>query len=194
MEIDHTCLGKEKTVQDVKETIEEAKKYNMNLCLPPWALDFVGEFDGKLMTVVDFPLGHGIPIVKKEEAKKYEVDEIDYCCNISYIKKDKSKLKDEARKMSELDFVTKAIIECNLLSEEEIRRASRICSQEGIDYIKTGTGFFGDVEVEHVKLINESCNAKIKASGGISSYKEAKELVNAGADRIGASSGVEIKT
>lgn len=202
-EIDHTCLGKDVSLDEIIETFLEADKYNLNLCIPGWSLEFLPleNFNNKVMAVVDFPLGQNNKNRKREQAyeyiKEYDIDEIDYCCNVSYIKNEdlNDKLYNEAKMMSSLSKPVKAIIETPLLSEEEIKIASGICSEAGVDYIKTCSGFFGGVEEKDVKIISNSLedkSTKIKASGGISTRENAINLVNLGASRIGASSGVEL--
>lgn len=194
MEIDHTCLGKETRKDDLEELLEQANKYGINICVPPWSVEYFDDFSNKVITVVDFPQGQNSPEGTRDEAKKYikHVDEIDYCSNITYLRDFPKLFRKEAQLMSDLDIVTKSIIECGVLSENEIRKASRICSQEGIDYIKTSSGFHGGgAEEEHIRIINEVIgeDTKIKASGGIYNYNKAAALVDAGASRIGSSKG-----
>lgn len=195
--IDHTCLGKKVNKKEIEKTINEARKYNMNACINPYYLDYINNFEGNLITVVGFPMGEQSIDSKVKECEEYMnkgVDEIDYCCNLSYLQQIK-KFKKEVNKISAIPLTTKAIIETNLLNDNEIKRVTKIIDNSSIDYIKTSSGYFGEgAKVEDVKIIkdNISNNTKIKASGGIGSGQKALKMIREGADRIGASSGVEI--
>ncbi|HMR56797.1 MAG TPA: deoxyribose-phosphate aldolase, partial [Cyclobacteriaceae bacterium] len=91
----------------------------------------------------------------------------------------------------------KVIIETAYLSDEEITEASKLCADAGADYVKTSTGFAPTgANVEHIKIMRRAVPATIgiKASGGIKTYEQAVQLIEAGADRLGTSSGKTIVT
>lgn len=125
-------------------------------------------------------------------------DEIDMVINIGALKDGRDDV--ILKEISELkktigDKVLKVIIEACLLTEEEKVRACKLAMEAKADFVKTSTGFStGGATVEDVKLMKETVKdaCKVKASGGIHSYEEAMAMINAGADRIGASSGIKI--
>ena len=93
--------------------------------------------------------------------------------------------------------ILKVIIETAYLSDDEIVKACKLCSDAGVDFVKTSTGMAGEgAKVDHVKLMRSvlPSNVEIKASGGIKTYDQAVELILAGADRLGTSSGIELLT
>lgn len=93
------------------------------------------------------------------------------------------------------NHITKAIIEVEFLNEDEIVKACEIASEIGIDFVKTSTGFFKKPTVEQVRLMYESLKnteTKVKAAGGMRTAEDAKKMIEAGARRLGTSSGVEI--
>ena len=124
--------------------------------------------------------------------------EIDMVINISALKnKDYKYIKEEIEEIRDAidGKVLKVIIETCLLTEEEIVKMTQICNETFVNFIKTSTGFgvYG-ARVEDVKLINDNKNEvlEIKASGGIKTLKDAEDMINAGATRIGTSNGVSI--
>jgi deoxyribose-phosphate aldolase len=126
-------------------------------------------------------------------------DEIDLVWNISAFKTGIPWTKIELAKCSKLVHdhhkILKVIIETAYLSTSEIERACSMCADAGADFVKTSTGFGADgANVEHVKLMRKILPAGvgIKASGGIKTYEQASALIEAGADRIGTSSGIHI--
>ena len=89
----------------------------------------------------------------------------------------------------------KTIIETSYLSDEEIVRACKICEEAGVDFVKTSTGFSGaGAKVEHIQLMRQTLNPEtgIKASGGIKTREQAIAMIQAGADRLGTSSGTQL--
>jgi deoxyribose-phosphate aldolase len=196
--IDHTCLGKKVKKKSLKKTVKEAKEYNMNICINPCFVESINNFDQKIVTVVGFPMGQQTILSKKKEGEIYiseGADEIDYCANLSNLLNNKEKLEEEFNQLSELDATVKCIIETGLLDEKEMIEVCNIANQTNIDYVKTCSGYFGDgVKLEDVELLRENLldDIKIKASGGIKDKKFALDLLERGANRIGASSGVRI--
>ncbi|MDY6780715.1 MAG: deoxyribose-phosphate aldolase, partial [Halobacteria archaeon] len=206
--VDHTLLGKDHTVTDVEEAVREASEYGTNVCLPPSRVEDAErladalDFDGELVTVVGFPHGTSPSEVKAFEAERVVENgatEVDVACNVSFLKSgEHDDFRDDIGEVirSVGSRVTvKAIIETGLLTREEKERAAELCADAGADYVKTCTGFSeGEGTVEDVQLLDEALDgrAEIKASGGIGSYDEAVSLLEAGASRIGASSGTEI--
>lgn len=201
--IDHTYLKAEGTVEDIDRLIEEAKEMEFKtVCINPSWIEYVKEkLKGskvEICTVVGFPLGANTTeskIFEARDALDKGADEVDMVINIG-------KLKD-----GDIDYVTseikavknacqnnilKVIIETALLNEEEIKAASNAVLEGGGDFVKTSTGFSTrGASVEDVKIIKSVVgdDCKIKASGGIRTHDDMMAMINAGADRIGASAG-----
>lgn len=195
--IDHTALGPETTPTDVERVCQEADKYGMNVCLPPCYIAEAREaFDGTLATVVGFPHGQHAPDVKSREAEQAwaaGADELDMVANVGRLLADE----DEALATELADVVAatplpvKVIVEAPLLEEPALRRACELAADAGAEMVKTATGFSGGgATVPDVEVMAEYL--PVKASGGVGSYEEAVALLDAGAARIGASSGVAI--
>ena len=194
--IDHTVLGPETTPAAVERVLDEAAEYGMNACVPPCYLDVADAYpDVTLATVVGFPHGQHAPETKRIEAERaWEAgaDELDVVINVGRL------LAGEERAVTaELETVVaavplpvKVIIEAPLLDDEEKRRACECAVAAGADMVKTATGFSGGASLEDVSLMCEFLPTK--ASGGIGSWERASAMFDAGAVRIGASSGVEI--
>ncbi len=201
--IEHTLLKPEAAEADVKRICREGLKYGFAaVCVASfYAALAARELKGsnvKVCTVIGFPLGAYTTAVKAFEAGEAVgrgADELDMVINIG------------ALKGGDWDFVrediaavvkaagskaVKAIIETSLLSREEIVTACSLAAKAGVAFVKTSTGFGpGGAEVEDVLLMRRTVGAavKIKAAGGIRSREKALELIMAGADRIGTSSG-----
>lgn len=205
--IEHTNLRPTLTDRDVDQLVVEARKHNLlGVCVPPfWVKRVKREIDTaniRLVTVIGFPLGYQMTEVKQEEIKKAletGADELDIVMNISAFKIKMDWCKIELAKCSKLihdhQKIVKVIIETAYLTEEEIVRACKLCADTGADFVKTSTGFAGaGAKKEHISLMRSVLPKEvgIKASGGITSLAQALELVQAGADRIGTSSGVSI--
>ncbi|MDY6765631.1 MAG: deoxyribose-phosphate aldolase [Halobacteria archaeon] len=202
--IDHTLLYKDHTLEDLDRLVEEANEYGMNVCVPPSRVGYVTdelEVEGEIATVIGFALGYNTTDVKVTETERALDDgatEIDMACNVSELKSGNyDSFMDDVEGVVEASggAPVKAIIETGILTEDEKRRASNLCVEAGADYIKTCTGFFeGKATLNDVRLIKDEVGdrAKIKASGGIGDYESASEMIDAGASRIGASSGYEI--
>ncbi len=206
--IDHTILRPDTTLEDIKKLCEEATTHGFfAVCVPPFfvkhARQFLLKSDVKISTVVGFPMGYSTTSAKVEEIKKAVdegADELDVVINICAVK---SGLWNYVQ--SDIDSMTtathikakqiKVILETGLMNEEEIRRLCGICQEVEPNFVKTSTGFNGSgATLEAVKLLRECLNTKIKikASGGIRSREAALAMIEAGAARLGTSSGVKI--
>ena len=207
--IDHTLLKPDATKDDIKRLCEEAKKYGFwSVCVNPTyvslATDILGETDVKVCSVVGFPLGANTPEVKALEAERAVNDgasEIDMVMNIGALKsRDYELVKEDIRKVVERaqarkNTVVKVIIEAGLLTDDEKVLACRLVKESGADFVKTSTGFNAPGATVHdVKLMRSVVGSDfgVKASGGIRTYHDAAKLVEAGANRIGTSSGIAI--
>lgn len=205
--IEHTNLSPTLADKNIDQLVEEAKQYNfLGVCVPPFwvkrAQREIGSEKILLVTVAGFPLGYSMTETKLDEIQRAidnGADEIDVVMNLSSFKTGIPWTKIEIAKCSKLahDYqkVLKVIIETAYLSDEEIIEASKLCANAGADFVKTSTGFAPDgAKVEHVKLMRNSVppHVGIKTSGGIKTKKQAIELIEAGADRLGTSSGISL--
>ncbi|QIB75112.1 deoxyribose-phosphate aldolase [Halogeometricum borinquense] len=196
--IDHTVLGPETTFADVQAVLDEADEYGMNACIPPCYVAEASEYapDVTLATVVGFPHGQHSTAAKREEAVdawENGADELDMVINIGRLKAgaDDAVETDIAEVVAAVPIPVKVIIETALLTDDEKHRACEAAAEADADFVKTSTGFAdGGATVEDVELMAEYL--PVKASGGVGSYEEALAMFDAGAERIGASSGVEI--
>ncbi|MFP4089084.1 MAG: deoxyribose-phosphate aldolase [Cyclobacteriaceae bacterium] len=205
--LEHTQLSPTLTYRMVDEMIQQAKEHKFaGLCLPPFwvkkARRDLGQSDVQLVTVAGFPLGYQMTETKMAEMKKAleeGADEIDLVMNMSAFKSGMPWVKIEFAKCATLahenDALLKIIIETAYLNEEEIRTACKLCADAGADFVKTSTGFAPTgAQIEHIRLMREvlPSNVGIKASGGIKTYEQAVAMLEAGADRIGTSSAIDI--
>ena len=196
--IDHTVLGPETTPADARETCVTAREYGMNVCIPPCYLPEVREEYPELTiaTVVGFPHGQHSTETKCQEATvawRAGADELDVVINVGRLQA--GDVEAVERELAELvaavPIPVKVIVETALLTDEQKRQAAEATVEADAAMLKTSTGFAdGGATVPDVELLAEY--GPVKASGGIGSYEEAMAMVDAGADRIGASSGVEI--
>ena len=207
--IEHTNLSPTLTIGAIDQLVDEARKFNfVGVCVPPFwvkrAQREIGNDNSQLVTVAGFPLGYSMTETKLDEIKRAidnGADEIDVVWNISSFKTGLPWTKIEIAKCSKLihdhQKILKVIIETAYLSDEEITEASKLCADAGADYVKTSTGFAPTgANVEHIKIMRRAVPATIgiKASGGIKTYEQAVQLIEAGADRLGTSSGKTIVT
>jgi deoxyribose-phosphate aldolase len=204
--IDHTILKPEAKKSDVRKICEEALEYKFKaVCVNPLYVKFASEIlknsEVLVATVVGFPLGNNVTKVKELETQlaiEDGADEIDMVVNIPALKdKDYDLVKKdiEAVVKASKDKTVKVIIETCLLTKDEIARVSELIVEAGADFVKTSTGFStGGAELEDIRLIKSIVKdkAKIKASGGIRTKEKALKMIEAGADRIGASSSIKI--
>jgi deoxyribose-phosphate aldolase len=195
--IDHTVLGPETTPADARRVVREAATHGTNACIPPcYVAEVVDEApDVTVVTVVGFPHGQHDPEMKREEAvAAWEdgADELDVVVNVGRLKADEdAAVVDElAELVAAVPVPVKVIVEAPLLTDEEKHRAGEAAVAADADYLKTGTGFAGPATVEDVALLAEYL--PVKASGGIGTYEAARAMLDAGAERIGASAGVEL--
>ena len=207
--IEHTNLSPTLTISDIDRLVDEARIYNLlGVCVPPFWVKRAQREIGKdkiiLVTVAGFPLGYNMTETKLDEIQRAidnGADEIDVVLNISSFKTGIPWTKIEIAKCSKLahDYQKslKVIIETAYLSDEEIVQASKLCADAGADFVKTSTGFaHSGAKAEHIKIMRESVppHVGIKASGGIKTLQQAIQMIEAGADRLGTSSGISIVT
>lgn len=206
--IDHTLLKPDATPDEIAQLCFEARKYGFaSVCVNPTHVRLSAQLlEGsgvKVCTVIGFPLGATPPEVKAFEALdaiENGATEIDMVANIGALKAgDLTLVAQDIRGVvnacHERGVLVKVILETSLLSDEEKVAGSLLAKEAGADYVKTSTGFGpGGATVEDVALMRRAVGPKmgVKAAGGIRSYAEAEELVEAGATRIGASAGVRI--
>ncbi len=202
--IDHTILKPETVQSQVEVICEEARAYDFaSVCInPTWVAltsQLLAGSDVKVCTVIGFPLGANTPEVKAFETKNAidnGAQEIDMVINIGAAKAGDFELVErDIRAVVEAanGTLVKVIIETCLLTDEEKVKACLASVAAGADYVKTSTGFStGGATVEDVKLMRETVGPDIgvKASGGVRSYADMEAMVEAGATRIGTSSGV----
>ncbi|WP_226005323.1 deoxyribose-phosphate aldolase [Natrinema salinisoli] len=196
--IDHTVLGPETTPADVRSVLDAAAEHGMNACIPPYAVEMAAEHapDVTLATVIAFPHGQQAPEVKRKEgvaAWKDSADELDVVINVGRLKagEDDAVRAELAELVAAVPIPVKVIIETALLTDAEKRRACEAAEAADAAMVKTSTGFSdGGATLEDVELMSEYL--PVKASGGVGSYDEAIAMLEAGAERIGASSGVDI--
>ncbi|GGG43180.1 deoxyribose-phosphate aldolase [Bizionia arctica] len=206
--IDHTLLKPSATKTDIKILCDEAKEYRFHsVCVNSYyvslAKHLLTRSNVKVCSVIGFPLGAMSSDAKVFEATKAVEDgaeEIDMVINIGMLKSKNyvAVYKDICDVKLAIGKVTlKVILEISELSKNEIIKACQICLDANADFIKTSTGFSkGGATLTAVKMIRKSIKnkAKIKASGGIKDLETALKYIDAGADRIGTSSGVSIVT
>lgn len=205
--IDHTLLAANATQAQIEKLTEEARQYHffsccVNGCFTRLVHERLAGSDVKTCVVVGFPLGAMSKAAKVEETRlaiEDGADEIDMVINIGMLKdKRYDEVRDEIRALKEVvgaDRVLKVIIEACLLTDEEKVKVCELSVEAGADYVKTSTGFStGGATVEDVRLMKRTVGdrAKVKASGGVRTKEDALAMIEAGASRIGASSGIKI--
>lgn len=204
--IDHTILKPETQVRDIERVCAEAISNNfMSVCINPCYVALAEKnlrgTDVKVCTVIGFPLGAStteVKIYETKDALRNGASEIDMVINIGWMKdKRYDEVEKEIRAMKEAVGikVLKVIIETCLLTDEEIEIAADLCVKAGADFVKTSTGFStGGATVSDVARIANVVKGKtgIKASGGVKTLEDAKKMVEAGATRLGTSSGIQI--
>ena len=212
--IDHTILKANATQSDIEKLCEEAKKYNFaSVCVNPYwvplASDLLKNSTVKVCTVIGFPLGATSSESKASETEiaiLQGADEVDMVINVGAMKnnqtdiveKDILSVVNSARKTGKAqnkNITVKVILETCYLTKDEIKNACLCAKNAGADFVKTSTGFgTGGATVEDVKLMKETVGSsmEVKASGGIRDYKTAIKMIEAGATRLGTSSGIAI--
>ena len=207
--IEHTLLKQDAKKEELIKLFDEAIKHKFfGVCVNPvnvkLAKEYLKNSDVKIVTVIGFPLGQNtteVKVLETIDAVKNGADEIDMVIN-------DGKLKDQEYDylINEIEEIKtachghnlKVIIETDLLTQEEIKKASEICAKAGADFVKTSTGFVKNgvgAKVEDVKIMFETVKEfglGVKASGGVRDKETALKMIEAGATRIGTSSGVKI--
>lgn len=206
--IDHTLLKPTATLSEIEKLCKEAIEYGFAaVCVPPLYVKKSREFltgtKIKVATVIGFPFGYSAIEAKVAEIVLAIVDgadELDMVVNISAIKNgDWEFIANEINTIMPIvnnkEKELKVIIESGILTDDEIIKCCDIYGAAGVDYVKTSTGYAEKgASIHAVQLIRTHLTdtIKIKASGGIKSYSFAKELINAGANRLGCSSSIKI--
>jgi deoxyribose-phosphate aldolase len=202
--IDQTILKPEITEKEIIEFLKGVEKYRFFAAVvnPCWVRMVRKNLpkEIKVCSVVGFPLGASstkAKIFAAEDLVEMGCDEIDMVMNIGKFKgKDYKYAGKEIKAVVEAvrGRVVKVIIETCLLTDEEKKAAARIVMQSGAKFIKTSTGFLKGAVLDDVKLLRGIVGAEfgVKASGGIRDYESAIKFIEAGADRIGTSSGIKI--
>ena len=205
--IEHTNLNPALTIKDIDRLVEEAKQFQfLGVCVPPFwvkrAKREIGNEKILLVTVAGFPLGYSMTETKLDEIKcaiENGADEVDVVWNISSFKTNLPWTKIEIAKCSKTlhdhQRILKVIIETAYLSDEEIVTACKLCADAGVDFVKTSTGFAPTgAREEHIQLMKAALPSSvgIKASGGIKTHEQVVAMIEAGASRVGTSSGVKI--
>ena len=203
---DHTILKADATRKDVKRVCDEAMAYSFcSVCVNSYYVPYVANLlhgsDVKICSVVGFPLGAMSTRAKALEAKIAVMDgadEIDMVINVGALKdRDYSVVLEDIKAVKEAcgEHILKVIIETCLLTDDEKVKACELAKEAGADFVKTSTGFSSaGAKVEDVRLMRETVGSDlgVKASGGIHDKEFAKELVDAGANRLGTSATIEI--
>lgn len=206
--IDHTILKPEATSKDIRQLCSEAAEHQfaavcVNPCYVELAAHLLKGTKVKVATVVGFPLGANLSLVKAFEAKQailQGADEIDMVINIGAAKAGlwDAVLTDIKQVVAAAAGCTvKVIVETALLSEDEKKQVCQIVLVSGAHYIKTSTGFStGGATASDIQLFKAIVGDKIgiKASGGIRTYEDAAAMIEAGATRLGTSGGVKISS
>jgi deoxyribose-phosphate aldolase len=205
--IEHTILKPDATQKEIEKTVEEGIEHHFRgVCVPPFwvksARKLIGISDLQLVSIAGFPFGYNQTEVKLAEIRQAVedgADEVDIVWNLSAFKSGMSWVKVDiarcAQFLHDRNKIIKVIIETAFLSAEEIKLACEISEDAGTDFVKTSTGFASSgARVEHIRLMRSvlPSHVGIKAAGGIRNYETAIEMIQAGADRLGTSSGIKI--
>lgn len=212
--IDHTILKADATQSDIEKLCEEAKKYNFaSVCVNPYwvslASDLLKNSTVKVCTVIGFPLGATSSESKASETEiaiLHGADEVDMVINVGAMKNNKTDIVEKdilsvvnsARKTGKSqnkNIIVKVILETCYLTKDEIKNACLCAKNAGADFVKTSTGFgTGGATTEDVALMKQTVGEtmQVKASGGIRDYETAIKMIEAGASRLGTSSGISI--
>lgn len=200
---DHTLLAKDATYHDIQTLIDEGVRFGTaSVCIPPCYVARAKKYaDGRIpiCTVIGFPNGYNavsIKVAETEQAIADGADEIDAVINVGeLLDGNYDYVRDEiaAIKRATKGRILKIIICAALLDEKSKIKACQLVAEGGADFIKTSTGFEGGATIEDVKLLRKFSppSVKVKAAGGIKTAADAEKFLEAGADRIGASSVVK---
>ncbi|MDF1544148.1 MAG: deoxyribose-phosphate aldolase [bacterium] len=204
--IDHAALHSEFSEKEIVQLCREAREHSFYSVAvnPIWtkrAKSELKDSEVKILTVSGFPLGASRTDVKVIEAVKGVsdgADEIDMVANIGWLASGQfDQAEEEIRIIREnlpYNVLLKVIIEAGKLSEKQQREATRCVVKAGAQFVKTCTGFFGGATVDQVSILADSAAGEIevKASGGIRTLEQCRQLLAAGASRLGSSSSVAI--
>lgn len=207
--IEHTLLKQDATKAEITKLLDEAIQYDfLGVCVNPcnvkYAKEYLKNSDVKVVTVIGFPLGQNtkeIKILETIDAIKNGADEIDMVINVGLLKdKAYGAIVDEisAIKGACQGHNLKVILETDLLTQDEIKKACELCIEAKADLVKTSTGFVKNgvgAKAEDVALMFNTvkdAGLQVKASGGIRDKEAALKMIEAGATRLGTSSGVKI--
>lgn len=205
--IDHTLLKPEADRKQIEKLCDEARTFRFaSVCVnPAWvkeAANFLANSGVKVCTVIGFPLGASTSETKQFETKNAidnGAEEVDMVINIGALKSgDYDFVEQDIRSVVEAakgKALVKVIIETSLLTDEEKEKACELATKAGADYVKTSTGFSsGGATVQDVALMRKAAGPDmgVKASGGVRTLEDAIKMIEAGATRIGTSSGTAI--
>jgi deoxyribose-phosphate aldolase len=206
--IDHTLLKPGATRNQILTVCAEGKQYTfasvcVNSCWVDVCYNFLKDTDTAVCSVVGFPLGAAetqAKVCEAETAVNQGASEIDMVLNIgkflSNTQEDTEYVQNDIQKVVEAvsPNVVKVILETGLLTNDQIVQACMFAQEAGAHFVKTSTGFGPPFKLEHIKLMRHTVGDTmgVKAAGGIKSYTDAVQVIEAGANRIGASAGVTI--
>lgn len=204
--IDHTLLKPNATRAQIEKLCDEALEYHfasvcVNTCWVPLCAEKLAGSDVNTCCVVGFPLGAMLPAAIAEETRmavEAGADEVDMVINVGWLKDgDYDAVRNQIAGVVKAanGKCVKVIIEACLLTDEEKVKACELSVEAGATFVKTSTGFStGGATVADVALMRKTVGdkCKVKAAGGIHTAEEAKAMVEAGADRLGCSAGVQI--
>lgn len=192
--IEHTVLGPTTTPDDVRTCLDEALQYGMRACIPPRYLHLATEYANVPLTaVIDFPHGQSQTDGVCKAAKlawDAGAEELDMVCNVGLLKagEDGAVSDHITEVVASVPVPVKVIVEAPLLSDGELERVGQLVADADAAYLKTATGFSeGGATVHDVEILSKYL--PVKASGGVGSWADAEAMFEAGAERIGASSG-----
>lgn len=202
--IDHTLLKPTATCEQIVKLCNEAKENGFySVCVNPFfvklAKSELAGSDVKVACVIGFPLGANLTEIKRQEAilaVQDGADELDMVMNQGLFKMQRyDEVIADINAVCDAGVLVKVIVETSNLSSDETKIATELVNRSNAQFIKTSTGFVGDgAKIEDVKIMSENiANGKqVKASGGIRDKEKFLQMINAGATRIGTSSGIEI--
>ncbi|MCT7949279.1 deoxyribose-phosphate aldolase [Ancylothrix sp. C2] len=201
--IDHALLNNTATPPLVEKWCEEADRFNFAaVCVYPAyvriAANLLHNKRPKVCTVIGFPTGTTTSATKLYEAQEAidnGAQELDVVINLGFLKAgNTNELHREIAEICETGIPVKAILETNLLNDEEKKLAAELCMDAGVAYLKTGTGWYGGTNISDVRLLKQITRGKvgIKAAGGIRTHQEALDLIVAGATRLGTSRSIDL--
>ncbi len=203
--IDHTYLKPVGTKEDIDALLEEAIEYDFkSVCVNPtwvaYASESLKKSDVLVCTVIGFPLGASTTrskVYETEDALRNGAHEIDMVVNVGWVKAGRyGEVEKEVKAIKDTcgNRVLKVILETCYLTDDEIRQASEACFAAGADFVKTSTGFgSGGATLHAVKIMADVAKGRgVKASGGVKTREDVEMMIEAGATRIGTSSGVKL--